>query len=192
MWLGQQTLSLLERCRLFRVPFIERFHCSQTYVRICISYGVFCVSWVVCYLVHLLCLGHGLLPHDRLALCECCLPLAEGGVSGQEGDTAVGDNDGSSRLDVGGTHRRGKDYNVWGAYTDVYTHYIRTYIRMCICYRFHFMLHILVFCDGLMVNLLLYTSYVLTHIHSYVICTYACVCAGIERHLEQPLQRGSG
>ena len=78
--------------------------------------------------MHLLCLGHSLLPHDRLALCECCLPLAEGGISGQEGDTAVGDNDGSSRLDVGGTHRRGKDHNIRGAYTDVYTHYIRTYV----------------------------------------------------------------
>ena len=27
VWLGQQTVSSLERCPLFRVPFIERFHC---------------------------------------------------------------------------------------------------------------------------------------------------------------------
>ena len=27
MWLGLQTVSSLERCPLFRVPFIERFHC---------------------------------------------------------------------------------------------------------------------------------------------------------------------
>ena len=29
MWLGLQTVSSLERCPLFRVPFIERFHCIQ-------------------------------------------------------------------------------------------------------------------------------------------------------------------
>ena len=28
MWLGLQTVSSLERCPLFRVSFIERFHCS--------------------------------------------------------------------------------------------------------------------------------------------------------------------
>ena len=66
-----------------------------------------CVTSCTCSII-----GHALLPHDRLALCECCLPLAEGGVAGQEGDTAVGDNDGPSRLDAGGTHRRGKDHNV--------------------------------------------------------------------------------
>ena len=32
MWLGLQTVSSLERCPLFRVPFIERFHCSHPYV----------------------------------------------------------------------------------------------------------------------------------------------------------------
>ena len=30
MWLGLQTVSSLERCPLFRVPFIERFHSIQT------------------------------------------------------------------------------------------------------------------------------------------------------------------
>ena len=28
LWLGQQTVSSLERCPLFRVSLIERFHCS--------------------------------------------------------------------------------------------------------------------------------------------------------------------
>ena len=28
MWLGLQTVSSLERSPLFRVPFIERFHCT--------------------------------------------------------------------------------------------------------------------------------------------------------------------
>ena len=27
MWLGLHTVSSSERCPLFRVPFIERFHC---------------------------------------------------------------------------------------------------------------------------------------------------------------------
>ena len=29
MWLGLQAVSLLERCYLFRVSFIERFHCIE-------------------------------------------------------------------------------------------------------------------------------------------------------------------
>ena len=29
MWLGLQTVSSLERCPLFRVSFIERFHCTH-------------------------------------------------------------------------------------------------------------------------------------------------------------------
>ena len=36
MWLGQQTVSSIERCPLFRVSFIERFHYR------CL--GVFCVG----------------------------------------------------------------------------------------------------------------------------------------------------
>ena len=34
MWLGLQTVSSLERCPLFRVPFIERFYCT------CVATGV--------------------------------------------------------------------------------------------------------------------------------------------------------
>ena len=34
MWLRLQTVSVLDRCPLFRVSFIERFHCTySTYVR---------------------------------------------------------------------------------------------------------------------------------------------------------------
>ena len=29
MWFELQTVSVLERCPLFRVSFIERFHCTQ-------------------------------------------------------------------------------------------------------------------------------------------------------------------
>ena len=32
MWLGLQALSSLERCPLFRVAVIERFHCITTYI----------------------------------------------------------------------------------------------------------------------------------------------------------------
>ena len=34
MWLGRQTVSSLERCPLFRVSFIERFHCAYIHTHI--------------------------------------------------------------------------------------------------------------------------------------------------------------
>ena len=34
MWLGQQTVSSLERCPLFRVSFIERFHCTYIHTHV--------------------------------------------------------------------------------------------------------------------------------------------------------------
>ena len=40
MWLGQQTVSSLERCSLFGVSFIERFHCVCLCVRTYIHYRV--------------------------------------------------------------------------------------------------------------------------------------------------------
>ena len=33
MWLGQQTVSSLERCPLFRVSFIEKFHCAYVHTQ---------------------------------------------------------------------------------------------------------------------------------------------------------------
>ena len=53
MWLGLQTVSSLERCPLFRAPFIERFYCSCPYVttlsRHSTQVSVHCSLHTVCY-----------------------------------------------------------------------------------------------------------------------------------------------
>ena len=52
MWLGQQTVPSLERCTIFRVCFIEKFHC--------IPKGggrdvwIVMMVWCVCCMVHVL------------------------------------------------------------------------------------------------------------------------------------------
>lgn len=77
----------------------------------CVSFGLLALTDVLTVCSRFT-FCHMMLPCGRLTVCECCLCLAEGVISGQEGDSAVGDNDGPSWLDAGGTHRRGKDHNI--------------------------------------------------------------------------------
>ena len=40
MLLGLQTVSLLKKCPLFRVSFIERFHCMYLCMYVCVDFEV--------------------------------------------------------------------------------------------------------------------------------------------------------
>ena len=73
--------------------------------------------------------------------------IVAGEVSGEEGDSVVGDNDGQTRAHVGGANRRRQDHNLRGVWADTYMYtymhslaYMYMYIvamklhmHICIC-----------------------------------------------------------